>query len=94
MLPSAKKELNSNTDSKVCYICGKRFLKKFTTNKNYQKNRDLRHFAGKYRGAAHSICNLTFNVPNEIPIVFHNGLNYDYQFIIKELANKFEGQFE
>ena len=31
---------------------------------------------------------------NEIPVVFHNSSNYDYQFIIKELANKFEGQFE
>ena len=33
-------------------------------------------------------------MPNEIPIVFHNGSNYDYDFIIKELANEFEGQFE
>ena len=31
---------------------------------------------------------------NEIPVVFHNGSNYDYHFIIKELANGFEGQFE
>ena len=33
-------------------------------------------------------------MPNEIPVVFHKGSNYDYHFIIKELANKFEGQFE
>ena len=31
---------------------------------------------------------------NEIPAVFHNGSNYDYHFIIKELVNEFEGQFE
>ena len=31
--------------------------------------------------------NLKFNVPNEIPVVFHNGSNYDYHFIVKELAN-------
>ena len=31
------------------------------------------------------------NVPNEIPAVFHKGSNYDHHFIIKELANKFEG---
>ena len=31
---------------------------------------------------------------NEIPVVFHNGSNYDYHFIIKELANEFQGQFE
>ena len=40
----------------------------------------------------HSICNLKSNLPNEIPVVFHNGLNYDYHFIIRELANEFEGQ--
>ena len=34
---------------------------------------------------AHSICNLKFNVPNKISVVFHNGSNYDYQFIIKEV---------
>ena len=51
-------------------------------------------FKGKYGGAAHSIRNLRFTVPNEIPVVFHNGSNYDYRFIIKELANEFEGQFE
>ena len=33
-------------------------------------------------------------MPNEIPVVFHNTSNYDYHFIIKELANRFEGQFE
>ena len=38
--------------------------------------------------------NLKFNVPREIPVVFHNGSDYDYHFIIKELANKLEGQFE
>ena len=43
---------------------------------------------------AHSICNLRFNVPNKTPIVFLDGSNYDYHFIIKELANEFEGQFE
>ena len=44
-------------------------------------------------GAANSICNLKFNVSNKIPVVFHNGSNYDYHFIIKELANEFERQF-
>ena len=33
-------------------------------------------------------------MPNEIPVVFHSGSTYDYHFIIKELANKFEGSFE
>ena len=62
-----------------------RFLKKFTNDKNYRKVRDHCHFTGKYRGLAHSICNLTFILPNEIRAVFHNGSNYDYNFIIKKL---------
>ena len=33
-------------------------------------------------------------MPNQIPVVFHNGSNYDYLFMTKELANKLEGQFE
>ena len=32
-------------------------------------------------------------MPNEIPVVFPNRSNYDYRFIIKELAKEFEGQF-
>ena len=30
-------------------------------------------------------------MPNKIPVAFHNGSNCDCHFIIKELANKFEG---
>ena len=33
-------------------------------------------------------------MPNEIPVVFNRSSNYDYYFIIKELANEFERQFE
>ena len=31
---------------------------------------------------------------NKNPAIFHNASNYVYHFIIKELANKCEGQFE
>ena len=37
--------------------------------------------------------NLKYSVPKRIPIVLHNGLNYDYHFIIKELAEEFKKQF-
>ena len=69
-------------------------LKKLSKIINYQKIRDHCHYTGKYRDAALSICNLKFNVRKETPVVFHNGSNDDYHFIIKELANEFEGQFE
>ena len=49
---------------------------------------------GKYRGAAHNICNLRYKIPKEIPIIFHNGSTYDYHFIIREPVKEFEGNFE
>ena len=85
MLLLTKKELKLHQDSIKCYMCRKGFLKKFANYKNYQKVRDHCHFTG---GAAHSICNLRFNVPNEISVVFHNRSNYNYHFIVKELANE------
>ena len=30
-------------------------------------------------------------MPNEIPAAFHNGSNYNYHFIIQELAKEYEG---
>ena len=47
----------------------------------------------KCRGAAHSICNLRYKIPREIPIVVHNRSTY-YHFIIKRLAKEFKGKFE
>ena len=94
MLPLTRKELKSFIDADVCYICGIRFLKNLSKNINHPKFRDHCHWTGKYSGEAHSICNLKFNVSNEILIVFHNGSNYDYHFITKELPNEFELQFK
>ena len=58
-----------------------------------QKVRDHCHYTGKYRGAAHSICNLRYKIKKEIPVVFHNGSAHDYHFIIKYLARKFKSNF-
>ena len=64
------------------------------TKEEYDKVKDYCHYTGKYRGAVHSICNLSYKIPKEIPVIFHNGSTYDYHFIIKELAKEFEGQFK
>ena len=72
----------------------KKFSKRFPNGKSYGKVRDHCHFRGKCRGAAHSICNLRFNLLSKISLVFHKDSNYEYHFTIKELANEFEGQFE
>ena len=60
----------------------------------YKKVRDDCHYTGKFREAAHSICNLNQKVPQETPVKIHNGLKYDYHFIIKELAKEIKGQLE
>ena len=45
MLP-LKEELKSYQDAKVCYICGKGFLKRFTNDKNYQNFKEPLLFYG------------------------------------------------
>ena len=76
---------------KICYICKKEFN---NNDKKQQKVKDHCHYTGKYRGAAHNICNLRYKVPKEIPVVFHNSSTYDYHFIIKELVKEFDGNFD
>ena len=97
IIPLTDEETKFYEKQKVCYIC----KKEFSTDKNdknafklYHKVRDHCHYTGKFRGAAHSICNLRYKTPKEIPVVFHNGSTYDYHFIIKQLAIEFKGEFE
>ena len=87
---TTKEKINYNKE-KICYICKKEFDN--DDEKNH-KVRDHCHYSGKYRDAAHNICNLRYKVPKEIPVVFHNGSTYDYHFIIKELVKEFEGNFD
>ena len=60
----------------------------------HQKVRDHCNYTGKFRGAAHSICNLNYKVPEKIPVKIQNTSTYDYQFLIKELAEEFREEFE
>ena len=86
-----KKRRKNHNNQKVCYICKKEFD---TSDKKHHKVRDHCHYSGIYRGAAHNICNLRYKIPKEIPIVFHNGSNYDHHFIIKEVVKESDGNFE
>ena len=63
-------------------------------NKEMRKVWDHCHYTGKYRGAAHSKCNLNYKIVKEIPALFHNGSVYDYHFIIKYLAREFKSNSE
>ena len=90
LTPEEKKDYD---DQKVCYICKKEFDNN-DNDKKQQKVRDHSLYTGKYRGAAHNICNLRYKIPKEIPVVFRNGSTYDCHFIIKELVKELEGNFE
>ena len=91
MISLTKKEEKNHNKQEVCCICKKEFN---TDDKKHYKVKDHCNYLGKYRGAAHNICNLRYRIPKEIPIVFHNGSTYDYHFIIKELVKEFDGNFE
>ena len=61
-----------------CHICGNAL--------GQDKVRDHDHLTGKFRGAAHSGCNLEFKLPKFVPIVFHNLSGYDAHIFVKELG--------
>ena len=88
-----KEQQESYENAKLCYNCKEKFENRYFKDKKYDEVRDHCHYTGEYSGAAHNICNLKYRVPKRIPIVLHNGLNYDYHFIIKELAEEFKKQF-
>ena len=90
-------EKESYEKQSICYICEKIFCTDKNNEKEfklYRKVRDHYHYTGKYRGAAHSICNLRYKIQKEIPVVFHNGSTYDYHFIIKKLVKEFKDNFD
>ena len=88
MFPLTKKELKSHQNAVECYICREIFIRKFAKYKNHCKVTEHYHYTGKYRGAAHSMCNLKYIVPKEIPAIFHKRSIYNYHVILKELANE------
>ena len=54
------------------------------------KVRDHCHLTGKYRGSAHSKCNInvTQKQSNFVPFIFHNFSNYDCHMFFKKLVDK------
>ena len=93
MILLTKEEKKIHREQEVSYI----FKKGSSTdddNKKYHKVSDHCHYTGKYGAAVHITSNLRYKTLKEIPVVFHNGSTYEYDFIIKELAREFEGQCE
>ena len=45
------------------------------------------NLSGKFRHAAHEVCNLKYKVPTFLQIIFHNLSGYDRYLFIKTLGN-------
>ena len=88
-----KEQQESHENGNTCYICKEKFEINYLKAKKYCKVRNHCHYTGEYRGAARSICNLKYSVPKRVPIVFHNGSNYDYHFITSSLSNLVNKEF-
>lgn len=71
-----------------CHICEKQF------DADSVKVRDHSHLTGEFRGAAHQDCNLQYVESRVIPVVFHNLTHYDSHFLLRKLANGFEGDMQ
>ena len=59
-----------------CHVCKRKFCydkEGKSKYKLYHKVRDHCHYTGKFRDAAHNICNLRYKVQKEIPVVLYNG---------------------
>ena len=80
MDPLTNRQWKSYKRASKCHICFKPF------NFKDPKVRDHCHYTGRYRGPAHSLCNLKYRIPSYIPVVFHNLSGYDMHLFIKELG--------
>ena len=82
MVPLTHKENNFYNEQEICCICKKTFC---MDKDDKRKVKDHCHYTGKFRGAAHSKCNLNYKVQKEIPIIIHNA-SYDAHFMLNKLA--------
>ncbi|XP_072750087.1 uncharacterized protein [Anoplolepis gracilipes] len=83
-----REELEKFNSATQCHICEKPFVEDDT------RVHDHCHLTGRYRGPAHSNCNLNYKESFYIPIIFHNLSGYDSHFIIEEIATAFEGRID
>ena len=77
-----KEEAERFNKETKCWICNG----KFTGDVKNCKVRDHCHFTGRYRGAAHKICNFLYRKPNFTPVVFYNLSGYDSHLFVKNLG--------
>ena len=75
----SEKEQFDFENAKSCHICNKEY-----SNKSVPA-RDHCHVTGKYRGSAHTDCNLSYRLTNKIYVIFHNLRGYDSHLIMPEI---------
>ena len=66
VLPFTDKQNELYTKQKSCYICRKKIS---SSNKKYDIVPNQYHYRGKFRDAAHNICNLRCKTLNGIPVI-------------------------
>ena len=88
MKPLIQEENNRYNEQKICHID-----KDDKDYNNRKKAKDHCYITGKFRGPAHSICNLNYKDQKEIPVTIHNA-TYDTHFIINQLAIEFKGELK
>ena len=74
-----EKEAFEKTD--ICWFCEEKIEE--------GKVADHCHLTGKFRGAAHELCNLQARVPKFTPVFMHNLDGYDSHLFIKNAGNEF-----
>ena len=62
-------------NSTLCHICN--------VELGEDRVRDHCHLSGKFRGAAHDVCNLKCKVSTFFPVVFHNLSGYYSHLLLK-----------
>ncbi|UYV75613.1 PLSCR3 [Cordylochernes scorpioides] len=71
---------NDFLNEQTCHICEKQLDIK-------TKVIDHCHWSGRYRGAAHNICNLNYHNNSKFRCLLHGAKNYDNHFLIKALRH-------
>ena len=88
-MPNVSKEQSEAFRNALhCHICEAPF------GADDKRVRDHCHLTGRFRGPAHSECNLNYKNSFCIPIVFHNLSGYNSHFIIEEIATAFDGSVD
>ena len=76
-----KGEKEAFAKTNICWFCRKKI--------EYKKVADHCHLTGRFRGAAHEVCNLKAKVPEFTPVFMHNLDGYDSHLFIKNMGNEF-----